>query len=338
MRMAQLHSFGWRRSLGVRFPICCSTTVRESQILVCWSRQDLVSSDIKSWIIWIIRDPWISLTVGSLYFLIRITWFDVWFRCNRSRPLFLDCFAFCLTFFVHSRNFPLPRAIHDVMAVGNIVVEWRVVASQWASSREHTSAWGLSALLLLLRQNVAHAPNGEWYSAVTWMWPLPTASTGREGHTSREIVGCDQASGGLTVLAVSPGGPVFRNVVLAQQTIKTSHEDTVAPKDLHMYLWIQNGMFLLAALCSWHELDLRNLSTYHSSGCQLPAIDSRCQGSIPSLIMCNFWYKKWHWGRFSASSSVPLPIYTISALPRPSLSYIRGWHNRPNSVRYTSRT
>jgi hypothetical protein len=50
--------------------------------------------------------------------------------------------------------------------------------------------------------------------------------------------------------------------------------------------------------------------------------------------MWDLWWAKWHWGRFSPSISVPLPILIPPTTPHSSPT-TRGWYNRPNIGRRT---
>jgi hypothetical protein len=45
---------------------------------------------------------------------------------------------------------------------------------------------------------------------------------------------------------------------------------------------------------------------FHSSGGWSPASQSDGPGSIPGQVMWDWWWTKWHWGRFSPSTSVSL--------------------------------
>jgi hypothetical protein len=43
--------------------------------------------------------------------------------------------------------------------------------------------------------------------------------------------------------------------------------------------------------------------------------------------MCDLWWAKWHWGRFSASTSVsPANLYSTNCS---TITIIWGWYNRP---------
>jgi hypothetical protein len=43
----------------------------------------------------------------------------------------------------------------------------------------------------------------------------------------------------------------------------------------------------------------------------------------------DLWWTKWHWGRFSPSTSVPLPILIPPIAQQSSSSIVRGWYDRP---------
>jgi hypothetical protein len=45
--------------------------------------------------------------------------------------------------------------------------------------------------------------------------------------------------------------------------------------------------------------------------------------------MWDLWWTKWYWGRFSPSTSFPLPIFIPPTAPQSLWSIIRGWYNRP---------
>jgi hypothetical protein len=51
---------------------------------------------------------------------------------------------------------------------------------------------------------------------------------------------------------------------------------------------------------------LLQMWTCHSSDGWSPASHCGCPGSIPSQIMWDLWWAKWHWGRFAPSTSVSL--------------------------------
>jgi hypothetical protein len=43
--------------------------------------------------------------------------------------------------------------------------------------------------------------------------------------------------------------------------------------------------------------------------------------------MWSMWWAKWHWGKFSPSISVPIPILIPPTVPRSSSHTIRGWYS-----------
>jgi hypothetical protein len=54
--------------------------------------------------------------------------------------------------------------------------------------------------------------------------------------------------------------------------------------------------------------------------------------------MWDLWWTKWHWGRFSLSTSVSLPIRIPPIDPQSSSSIIWGCYNKPNSGHSTKWT
>jgi hypothetical protein len=58
----------------------------------------------------------------------------------------------------------------------------------------------------------------------------------------------------------------------------------------------------------------------------LPASHRGSPGSIPSQIVCDLWWTKWQWDRFSMSTSI-YPTSSHSA----KYSIIRGWYKRPTT-------
>jgi hypothetical protein len=54
-------------------------------------------------------------------------------------------------------------------------------------------------------------------------------------------------------------------------------------------------------------------------------------------VICDMWWTKWHWDRFSPRTSVPLRIL-ISPIAPHSSSVVLSWFNRPVSVRRTKST
>jgi hypothetical protein len=58
--------------------------------------------------------------------------------------------------------------------------------------------------------------------------------------------------------------------------------------------------------------------------------------SSPGQVMCNLWWTKLHWGRFSPSTSVsPANSHSTDSF---TFIIIRGWYNRPVSGRRTKWT
>jgi hypothetical protein len=60
------------------------------------------------------------------------------------------------------------------------------------------------------------------------------------------------------------------------------------------------------------------------------------QVRVRGLFMWDLWWTKWHWSRFSPSTSVFLPILIPPTAPHSSI--IRGGYNRPVSGRSTKWT
>jgi hypothetical protein len=121
-----------------------------------------------------------------------------------------------------------------------------------------------------------------------------------------------------------------------RRTLITNHYTSVLEFFLIISAW--NCLFLCRLQVKlWRKILIASClqSPCHTSGGYSPA--SHRGGPIwsPCKVMWELWWTKWHWGRFSPSTSVFLPIRIPPIAPQSSISIIWGWYNRANSGRST---
>jgi hypothetical protein len=83
-------------------------------------------------------------------------------------------------------------------------------------------------------------------------------------------------------------------------------------------------VFLSAAVCNHHT----DRAIGQAVSRRLPNAAAWVRTRFKSCRIC--WWRKWHWGKFSPSTSVPLPIRLPPTAPKSSY-IILGCYSRPNS-------